>query len=74
MDNPAPAFFLDLPNAILQTAAYADVFDYPLSSAEIHHYLTGVRASKEAVEQVLQKDGLLSRHGQLVHPARPQSG
>jgi hypothetical protein len=61
MDNSGSAFSLDLPDAILQTAAYADVFDYPLSSAEIHHYLTGVRASRDAVEQVLRGHALLSR-------------
>jgi hypothetical protein len=63
MDNPGSAFFLDLPTAILYTAAYADVFDYPLSSAEIQHYLTGVRASRDEVEQVLRGESLLSRTG-----------
>ena len=41
-------------NAILHTAAYADVFDYPLTSAEIHRYLIGIHASQDAVEQSLQ--------------------
>jgi hypothetical protein len=73
MNNSGSVFTLDLPNAILHTAAYADVFDYPLSSAEIHHYLTGVRASRDDVEQVLEKDGLLSRAGSwYTLPGREQ--
>jgi hypothetical protein len=63
MRDSGSTFFLDLSNGILQTATYADVFDYPLSSAEIHHYLTGIRASREEVEQVLQGNRLLVRTG-----------
>jgi hypothetical protein len=63
MMNSGSTYFLDLPNAILQTAAYADVFDYPLSLAEIHHYLTGLRASRAEVERVLRNEALLSRTG-----------
>jgi hypothetical protein len=63
MKNSGSTSFLDLSNGILQTATYADVFDYPLSSAEIHHYLTGIRASREEVEQVLQDNRLLIRTG-----------
>ena len=44
----------DLQNAILQTLAYADVFDYPLTAKEIHRYLIGVQTSQEVVEQALQ--------------------
>ena len=63
MMDSGSTFFLDLSNGILQTATYADVFDYPLSAAEIHHYLTGIRASREEVEQVLQGNRLLVRTG-----------
>ena len=63
MRDSGSTFFLDLSNGILQTATYADVFDYPLSAAEIHHYLTGIRASREEVEQVLQGNRLLVRTG-----------
>ncbi|RPI30744.1 MAG: hypothetical protein EHM70_13130, partial [Chloroflexota bacterium] len=55
--------FSDLSTAILQTAAYADVFDYPLTLGEIHRYLIGVRTSKESVEQILLKSPLLSNSG-----------
>ena len=63
--------FSELKNAILQTAAYADVFDYPLNSAEIHRYLTGVRTSREAVEQVLEDGSVLqARDGFYTLPNR----
>ena len=73
MENSGSANFLDLTNAILQTVAYADVFDYPLTSAEIHRYLTGRRASRDDVEQVLEEERLLSRAGNwYTLPGREQ--
>ena len=73
MKNSGSANFLDLTNAILQTVAYADVFDYPLTSAEIHRYLTGRRASRDDVEQVLEEERLLSRAGNwYTLPGREQ--
>lgn len=50
-----------LVNAILQAIAYADVFDYPLTSAEIHRYLIGLMATRDEVEQVLQRIQFLSQ-------------
>ena len=53
MDELSTANFSDLQNAILQTLAYADVFDYPLTSREIHRYLIGLHTTREVVEQAL---------------------
>ncbi|MCL4256147.1 MAG: hypothetical protein KJ043_20485, partial [Anaerolineae bacterium] len=39
----------DLEWAILQTVAYADIFDYPMTNAEIHRYLIGREASLDDV-------------------------
>ena len=62
--------FSDLERAILQTVAYADVFDYPLTVMEIHRYLVGVPAALEDVrvalvessrlrERLAQRDGYI---------------
>jgi hypothetical protein len=53
----------NLSRAILQTVAYADIFDYPLTALEIHRYLTGVRASVEAVNRALAEDRQFMRIG-----------
>jgi len=63
MRNTPETLFPDLANAILHTAAYADVFDYPLTSIEIHRYLIRIRTTREVVEQVLQEGKLLSNTG-----------
>lgn len=55
--NDIPA----LHRALLHTATYADIFDYPLTAREIHRYLTGLRAPFEAVESALP--GPLQRVG-----------
>lgn len=50
-----------LQSAILHTVSYADIFDYPLKTTEIHRYLTGLSAPLEVVEQALP--GLLQSCG-----------
>ena len=42
-----------IPDAILETVAYADIFDHPLTAPEIHRYLTGVVVSSESLNEVL---------------------
>jgi hypothetical protein len=47
-------------DAIVQTVAYSDVFDYPLTLEEIHRYLVGVAATVEQVQQVLTNGLMLA--------------
>lgn len=42
---------LDL--AIVQTLAYADVFNFPMTAAEVHHFLIGHRVTCSDVQQAL---------------------
>lgn len=57
---------LDIPlntlsQAILQTVTYSDVFDYPLTAAEIHKYLVGVRASPAEIQSALKQNNSLAQ-------------
>jgi hypothetical protein len=60
----------ELERAILRTIAYADIFDYPLTPAEVQRYLIGLSASPEDVEQALHSGNLngsyLARHDGYV--------
>jgi hypothetical protein len=48
--------------AILRTLAYGDVFDYPMTVAEICRYLEGARARAHTIESYLGRGKLLSKH------------
>ena len=68
--SDAPHFdedFFSLAHAILLSIIYADVFDYPLTAAEIHRYLPGIGVSVEVVTDVLRDrrlvPGLIVRSG-----------
>jgi predicted nucleotidyltransferase len=58
----------DLQWAILKTIAYADIFDYPLSCAEIHRYLIDCKASLTEVKTALHTLTNDSRHMWYCEP------
>jgi hypothetical protein len=66
-----------LERAIVQTVAYADVFDYPLTADEIHRYLIGLQASRGSVRTALSTSptlaDLLSRNGRYITLAGRES-
>jgi hypothetical protein len=57
-----------LERAIIETVAYADVFDYPLTADEIQRYLIGVPASRGTVRSALGSGQLVP--GILSHSGR----
>ncbi len=60
-----------LERAILHTLAYADVFDFPLTPGEIHHYLAGAQARLEHVTETLPASSLWACvDGYYVLPGR----
>src|SRR5258708_20385513 len=42
-----------LVEAIFRTLLYADVFSFPLTEAEIHHFLIGLRATADEIRMAL---------------------
>jgi hypothetical protein len=51
-----------LETGILRTVAYADVFDFPLTAAEIHRYLIGIAATQTEVNAALHDGPLIPAH------------
>lgn len=78
--SPAPPYtgmLLDdaLHTAVVQTVAYSDVFDYPLTAPEIHRYLIGVAAPFDAVRKTLDDEArsrgrLVQAQGYFMLPKR----
>lgn len=54
-----------LEDAIVHTVAYSDVFDYPLTAAEVHRYLVGIATTQEVVEAALAE--MTARPRRLDH-------
>jgi hypothetical protein len=50
---------LNIEEAILQTIVYADIFDYPLTPAEIHYYLIALPATAAQVAAALEDSAWL---------------
>lgn len=50
---------MDPEEAILQTVLYADIFDYPLTPAEIHYYLISTSVASERVLALLENSAWL---------------
>jgi len=62
-----------LERSILRTMAYSDVFDYPLTAAEIHRYLETVTATSAEVDTALHRmagDALSVSDGLVALPGR----
>ena len=55
---PHPSDMNTLNDAILRTVAYADVFDYPMTPAEVHRYLVDVQTTLPIVEKTLANGNL----------------
>jgi hypothetical protein len=51
--------------AILRTVLYGDVFSFPMTEAEIHHFLIGHPATLAEVHTALEKSAWLAEH--IVH-------
>lgn len=58
--KPAPVNSSDLERAVLETLAYSDIFDHPLTVDELHRFLTVFAEEDEVRASVENMDGVLS--------------
>jgi hypothetical protein len=58
----------DLADAILHAVIYADLFDYPLTDAQIHRYLPAWNATLSDVQRCLAEDPRLGTKLDSAHP------
>lgn len=64
-----------LAEAVVNTVAYADIFDYPLTAEELHRYLKGLAAPATQVQNLLANGALIPgrlsrRHTYYTLPGR----
>jgi hypothetical protein len=57
----------DVDAAILRTLLYADVFDYPMTADEVHHYLIGLALPREQVRRALEGSPWLADRTERVN-------
>jgi hypothetical protein len=53
--------------AILRTLLYADVFNFPMTEVEIHHFLIGCTANRDEVQATLNSSTWLREHITCEH-------
>jgi hypothetical protein len=57
----------DVDAAILRTLLYADVFNYPMTADEVHHYLIGLALPREQVLRALEASPWLADRTERVN-------
>lgn len=61
-----------LEHAILETLAYSDIFDYPLTLDELHKFLTVSAEKREIAESVSRMDGVSVKDGYFFLTDHPE--
>ncbi len=54
-------------DAILSTLLYGDVFNYPMTAAEVHRFLIGLKLTPEQVSQALHESAWLAERTERVN-------
>lgn len=53
---------IGLDEQLLRTLIYADIFHFPLTANELHHFLIGCKAAPDDIRTALEQSPLLQRH------------